>query len=132
MSPMAVEMEGQMWNPFEYSMGSWSGAGTTGLMGNDLPLHLSQQHHYGAGLTEHDYGTSSDFSLLSGLGSPFSTYSIKRCQGFVRCDMDNLPTPPRRLGAPYLSLFFVRGLTCAFECATDPPRFPSAMGGRGR
>ncbi|KAG5190264.1 hypothetical protein JKP88DRAFT_192274, partial [Tribonema minus] len=56
-------------------------------MGNDLPLHLSQ-HHYGAGLTEHDYGTSSDFSLLSGLGSPFSTYSIKRCQGFVRCDMD--------------------------------------------
>ena len=29
-----------------------------------------------------------DFSLLSALGPPFSGFAIKRCQGFVRCDMD--------------------------------------------
>ena len=29
-----------------------------------------------------------DLSLLSALGPPFSGFRVKRCQGFVRCDMD--------------------------------------------
>jgi hypothetical protein len=63
-----------MYNPFDNSF-------LTGPPSFSLPPYGSDFRGLG------EYSDFGDASLLS-LGSPFSGFAIKRCQGFVRCDLD--------------------------------------------
>jgi hypothetical protein len=71
MVALGNEMSEQLWSPFDYNVENWVDAGT--LYANTNLYEERDLHEYAAGLQLEPHKLP---------------YSIKRCQGFVRCDMD--------------------------------------------
>ncbi|KAG5181142.1 hypothetical protein JKP88DRAFT_257971 [Tribonema minus] len=70
-----VELGGPLW-PFNHNLEGWA-----------TPPPGQLPHLYGepGDMERQQYD---ELSLLNNIMAPFSPYSIKRCQGFIRCDMD--------------------------------------------
>mmetsp|Transcript_3135 Transcript_3135/g.4828 ORF Transcript_3135/g.4828 Transcript_3135/m.4828 type:complete len:430 (+) Transcript_3135:153-1442(+) len=81
MAPISLETGATMWSPYEYELEPWPENNSImmnelGLDDRMIPMPYNHEESY------------NDYDLLSHFSIPFSNFSIKRCQGFVRCDMD--------------------------------------------